>query len=342
MRTLVIRAPGAAIGTAGRNLDAVEHLLIAPALARCGCHVARPPARAPVEHASARLADLAAAELVLCDLTQADAQVFYELGLRHAQHHGPTVLLRGEGTASAGPGGTHLVRYPLEDPAAALPALVAAIEAAARRPAIAAEAALQSALDRLAEWRGTWRQPGTTVQERRRRAASARLLPLQAAFVHAQRLDLHALPAVLAALHATRVLATLGRTDADTGLQLHGSPAEARAALAALDREAERLRLLVLMALERITALGQRCDAALAALARAELRWLDAVDASQPDLAAVRVHDSLRAATPPPDHGPAWALAQALRERLDDAAELGLDAVSGAVCAGLGRWGVRP
>ena len=67
------------------------------------------------------------ADLVVCDITVHNANVFYELGIRHALRKRRTVLIKGEPAADSPPFDIMTDRYlayRLDDPAAAKEALV--------------------------------------------------------------------------------------------------------------------------------------------------------------------------------------------------------------------------
>jgi tetratricopeptide (TPR) repeat protein len=73
------------------------------------------------------------ADLVVCDITIHNANVFYELGIRHALRKKRTVLIKGSPTADPTPFDIltdRYVAYPIDDAAAALPALSRTIKAA--------------------------------------------------------------------------------------------------------------------------------------------------------------------------------------------------------------------
>jgi hypothetical protein len=211
---------------------------------------------------------------------------------------------------------------------------------ALRSPEQAVEAAMLAARAQLHQWRLAW-QGLPNPRERRRRAACPILLSLPSAFLQAQRLDLHDLAATMAALHALRTLALLS-TDDDTATRLYARPVDARDALSVLERDTESLRMLASLALQRLDQLQGAGDTAVASLARAEMRWLDATEATHPELAASRVREALMAATPPAGDLAANAMARALRERLEDAAALGLDTIAAPLLVGLGGWGAAP
>ena len=71
------------------------------------------------------------ADLVICDITVHNANVFYELGVRHALRKKHTVLIKGEPSADITPfdlSTDRYLKYPVTNPAAALDALVATLQ----------------------------------------------------------------------------------------------------------------------------------------------------------------------------------------------------------------------
>src|SRR4051812_3244686 len=73
------------------------------------------------------------ADLVVCDITIHNANVFYELGIRHALRKKRTVLIKGSPTADPTPFDIltdRYVAYQIDDAAGALPALSRTIKAA--------------------------------------------------------------------------------------------------------------------------------------------------------------------------------------------------------------------
>src|SRR5215469_2030006 len=72
------------------------------------------------------------ADLIVCDITHHNANVFYELGIRHALRKKRTVLIKGSPVADSTPFDIltdRYVPYEVRDPAAACDRLTAAIEA---------------------------------------------------------------------------------------------------------------------------------------------------------------------------------------------------------------------
>ena len=75
------------------------------------------------------------ADVVICDITVHNANVFYELGIRHALRKKHTVLIKGDPSADTTPfdlSTDRYLKYPVADPAAALDALVATLQASLR------------------------------------------------------------------------------------------------------------------------------------------------------------------------------------------------------------------
>ncbi|MEO6624990.1 MAG: tetratricopeptide repeat-containing protein [Burkholderiaceae bacterium] len=75
------------------------------------------------------------ADLVICDITVHNANVFYELGIRHALRKKHTVLIKGEPSADTTPfdlSTDRYLKYPVANPAAALEALVTTLQASLR------------------------------------------------------------------------------------------------------------------------------------------------------------------------------------------------------------------
>lgn len=135
MRYFVIRGFGKKQDRQGREIDfdRVDHQLIEPALKAAGCtggttgHIVEPG------NIRADMFELILeADVVVCDLTVHNANVFYELGVRHALRKKHTVLIRGEPTADAVPfdlSTDRYLAYDVADPAAAVARLTAAVKA---------------------------------------------------------------------------------------------------------------------------------------------------------------------------------------------------------------------
>jgi hypothetical protein len=73
------------------------------------------------------------ADLIVCDITIHNANVFYELGIRHALRRTRTVMIKGQPTADAPPFDLltdRYMSYPLDDPGKARDALVKVIKGA--------------------------------------------------------------------------------------------------------------------------------------------------------------------------------------------------------------------
>lgn len=115
------------------DFDAVERDLIAPAIARCGLQGGT---TAEITDSGSIHDDMYArlleADLVVCDITVHNANVFYELGVRHALRRKRTVLIKGEPSADKTPfdiGGFRHLGYPAANPAAAVQALADTLRA---------------------------------------------------------------------------------------------------------------------------------------------------------------------------------------------------------------------
>jgi len=137
-RAFVIRGFNTKKDAAGRAIDfeRVHAELIAPALQRCG--LAGSTTGEVVDAGNIR-ADMFAlileADLVVCDITVHNANVFYELGVRHALRKKHTVLIKGEPSADVTPfdlSTDRYLRYDVDHPEATLEALVATIQASLR------------------------------------------------------------------------------------------------------------------------------------------------------------------------------------------------------------------
>ena len=137
-RAFVIRGFGTKKDSSGQPVDfeAVQDGLITPALRRCGLEGGT---TAEVVDAGNIRADMFAlileADLVICDVTVHNANVFYELGIRHALRKKHTVLLKGDPSADTTPfdlSTDRYLKYPIANPAAALDALVETLQASLR------------------------------------------------------------------------------------------------------------------------------------------------------------------------------------------------------------------
>jgi len=135
MRAFVIRGFGVKKDSKDSpvDFDRVETELIRPAMIQCGL-VGGTTAEfkdAGSIHAD-MFAEILAAEVVICDITIHNANVFYELGVRHALRKKHTVLIKGDPSADTTPfdiaGGRYL-KYPVADPGKTVAELVDAIKA---------------------------------------------------------------------------------------------------------------------------------------------------------------------------------------------------------------------
>jgi hypothetical protein len=137
-RVFVIRGFGTKKDSAGQSIDfeQVHATLVAPALQRCD--LAGDTTVEVVEPGNIR-ADMFAliveADIVVCDITVHNANVFYELGIRHSLRKKHTVLIKGDPSADTTPfdlSTDRYLKYPVANPAAALEALVATLQAGLR------------------------------------------------------------------------------------------------------------------------------------------------------------------------------------------------------------------
>ena len=138
LRAFVIRGFGTKKDSSGQPVDfeQVQTLLITPALKRCGLEGGT---TAEIVDSGNIRADMFAlileADVVICDVTVHNANVFYELGIRHALRKKHTVLLKGDPSADTTPfdlSTDRYLKYPVGDPASALEALVETIQASLR------------------------------------------------------------------------------------------------------------------------------------------------------------------------------------------------------------------
>lgn len=133
MRYFVIRGFGVKRDSSGKefDFDRVDRELIAPALAQCdfeGGTTGEIPDSGSIHDDMYRL--ILQADVVVCDISVHNANVFYELGARHALRRKRTVLLKCSESADRTPfdlGDFRYLPYSCERPADAVPALVAAI-----------------------------------------------------------------------------------------------------------------------------------------------------------------------------------------------------------------------
>jgi hypothetical protein len=134
IRVFVIRPFGTKKDTAGKALDfeRVHSELIGPALETT--HLSGSTTGEIVEAGNIRedmFSLLLEADLVICDITIHNANVFYELGIRHALRKKRTILIKGEPTADSTPFDVLTDRYQsyhIDAPAAARDQLVTMIE----------------------------------------------------------------------------------------------------------------------------------------------------------------------------------------------------------------------
>ena len=135
MRYFVVRGFGIKKDNQGQavNFDLVDAELIAPALALCGFEGGT---TAQMKDAGSIQADMfeliLEADVVICDITVHNANVFYELGIRHALRKKHTVLIKGQPSADMTPfdiGGFRYLSYPVATPGSVVAELAQAIRA---------------------------------------------------------------------------------------------------------------------------------------------------------------------------------------------------------------------
>lgn len=137
-RVFVIRGFGVKKDSAGQSIDfeRVHAELIVPALVQCG--LAGGTTGEVVDAGNIR-ADMFAlileADIVICDITVHNANVFYELGIRHATRKKSTVLIKGDPSADVTPfdlSTDRYLKYPVAEPRKALDELVKAVQSSLR------------------------------------------------------------------------------------------------------------------------------------------------------------------------------------------------------------------
>jgi hypothetical protein len=135
LRAFVIRPFGIKTDSAGGTLDfdEVHNKLIGPAL-KCAGLVGSTTGEI-IDAGNIRedmFSLIIEADVIVCDITHHNANVFYELGIRHALRKKRTILIKGSPVADSTPFDIltdRYVPYQVSDPAAACPALTAAIKA---------------------------------------------------------------------------------------------------------------------------------------------------------------------------------------------------------------------
>jgi len=135
MRCFVIRGFGTKTDSKGQaiNFDTVHTDLIAPALKECGLYGGTTTefVDAGSIHKDMFLR-IVKADIVVCDITVHNANVFYELGVRHALRRRYTVLIKGEPSSDGTPfdiAGMRYLAYDVANPKNAKDDLVAALKA---------------------------------------------------------------------------------------------------------------------------------------------------------------------------------------------------------------------
>jgi len=113
------------------DFDRVHTELIAPAMAQC--NLAGGTTGEVIDAGNIRedmFALIIEADLVICDITVHNANVFYELGVRHAMRKKRTVLLKGEPSADSTPfdlSTDRYLKYPVNHPGQAVEQLVSTL-----------------------------------------------------------------------------------------------------------------------------------------------------------------------------------------------------------------------
>ncbi len=114
------------------DFEKVHEALIAPALSACGLGGGT---TAEIKDAGNIRADMFAlileADIVVCDITMHNANVFYELGIRHSLRKKHTVLIKGDPSADTTPFDLltdRYLKYPASDPAKALDELITTLK----------------------------------------------------------------------------------------------------------------------------------------------------------------------------------------------------------------------
>ena len=133
MRAFVIRPFGTKTDKDGReiNFESVHDQLIGPALMRAG--YAGDTTTEIVEAGNIRsdmFQLIIQADLAICDITTSNANVLYELGIRHSLCKKSTLLIKGEQAAGRPPfnlGADRYFAYDIDDPANSLDDLIRAI-----------------------------------------------------------------------------------------------------------------------------------------------------------------------------------------------------------------------
>lgn len=135
MHVFVIRGFGVKEDSAKNKIDfeLVHRELIEPAIRQCAFSGGTTATHAEAGSIHADMfTEILRADLVICDITVHNANVFYELGVRHALRKKHTVLIKGDPSADKTPfdiAGGRYMAYPVADPGGALPQLVDAINA---------------------------------------------------------------------------------------------------------------------------------------------------------------------------------------------------------------------
>lgn len=134
-RAFIIRPFGKKTDSSGKEIDfdSIDAELITPALKAAGLEGGTTGELVDAGNIREDMFSLILeAHLIVCDVTVHNANVFYELGIRHALRKRHTVMIRGEPTTDKAPFDLSTDRYmvyPINDPAAARDRLSAMITA---------------------------------------------------------------------------------------------------------------------------------------------------------------------------------------------------------------------
>lgn len=135
LRVFVIRGFGTKKDSCGMavNFDEVHAKLIGPAITACGYSGGTTAEHLePGSIHADMFAMILDADIVICDITVHNANVFYELGVRHALRKKHTVLIKGDPSGDTTPFdlmGDRYLKYSVADPASAVPDLVKSMQA---------------------------------------------------------------------------------------------------------------------------------------------------------------------------------------------------------------------
>ncbi|HEY9063849.1 MAG TPA: tetratricopeptide repeat-containing protein [Burkholderiaceae bacterium] len=134
-RAFIIRPFGTKVDSKGQEVDfeRVDRELVAPALRAAGLEGGTTGEIFDAGNIREDMFSLILeAHLVVCDITVHNANVFYELGIRHALRRRHTVMIRGEPSTDKPPfdiSTDRYLTYPIQDPGQALSKLTDALKA---------------------------------------------------------------------------------------------------------------------------------------------------------------------------------------------------------------------